>query len=83
MKLPLEGYLADDDAISVKRPGVLVVHEWWDLNDYVRSRVDKLARLGYVAFALDMNGKAVFRGNFLKCVSMLTAPALSDMQEYH
>ncbi len=56
----LEGYLAYDDAIQGKRPGVLVVHEWWGLNDYVRSRVDKLARLGYVAFALDMYGKGVW-----------------------
>jgi dienelactone hydrolase len=56
----LEGYLAYDDAVQGKRPGVLVVHEWWGLNDYVRSRVDKLARLGYVAFALDMYGKGIW-----------------------
>ena len=56
----LEGYLAYDDSAMDKRPGVLVVHEWWGLNDYVRSRVDKLARLGYVAFALDMYGKGVW-----------------------
>jgi dienelactone hydrolase len=56
----LEGYLAYDDAAQGKRPGVLVVHEWWGLNDYVRMRVDKLARLGYVAFALDMYGKGIW-----------------------
>jgi dienelactone hydrolase len=56
----LEGYLAYDDSVKGKRPGVLVVHEWWGLNDYVRSRVDKLARLGYVAFALDMYGKGIW-----------------------
>ena len=39
----LEGYLAFDDAIKGKRPGVLVVHEWWGLNDSVRKRVDELA----------------------------------------
>ncbi len=50
----LEGYLAYDDAAGGKRPGILVVHEWWGLNDYVRTRVVKLAQLGYVAFALDM-----------------------------
>ncbi len=55
--LHLEGYLAWDDALSGKRPGVLVVHEWWGLNDYVRGRAEQLARLGYVAFALDMYGK--------------------------
>jgi dienelactone hydrolase len=56
----LKGYLAHDDAKAGKRPGVLVVHEWWGLNDYVRSRVNKLAQLGYVAFALDMYGKDVW-----------------------
>lgn len=52
----LKGYLAWDDAVEGKRPGVLVVHEWWGLNDYARSRADQLAELGYVAFALDMYG---------------------------
>jgi dienelactone hydrolase len=55
----LEGYLAYDDSISGKRPGVLVVHEWWGLNEYARKRADQLAGLGYVAFALDMYGKGV------------------------
>ena len=53
----LEGYLAFDDAVSGQVPGVLVVHEWWGLNDYARSRAEELARMGYVAFALDMYGK--------------------------
>ncbi len=52
----LQGYLAWDDAFSGKRPGVMVVHEWWGLNDYARKRADMLARLGYVAFAADMYG---------------------------
>jgi dienelactone hydrolase len=56
----LEGYLAYDDALKSKRPGVLVVHEWWGLNDYIRMRVDRLAELGYVAFALDMYGKGIW-----------------------
>ena len=42
-----------------KRPGVLVVHEWYGLNDYVKSRARQLAKLGYVAFAVDMYGKGV------------------------
>ena len=53
----LEGYLAYDDSMLGKRPGVLVVHEWWGLNDYAKRRAEQLARLGYVAFALDMYGK--------------------------
>ena len=52
----LKGYLAWDDAAEGKRPGVLVVHEWWGLNDYARKRAEMLADLGYVAFACDMYG---------------------------
>ena len=53
----LKGYLAYDDAVEGKRPGVLVVHEWWGLNDYARQRAEQLAGLGFVAFALDMYGE--------------------------
>jgi dienelactone hydrolase len=53
----LQGFLAYDNAVQGKRPGILVVHEWWGLNDYARSRAKQLASLGYVAFALDMYGK--------------------------
>jgi len=52
----LHGYLAFDDSIDGKRPGILVVHEWWGHNSYVRKRADMLAEMGYVAFALDMYG---------------------------
>jgi dienelactone hydrolase len=57
----LRGYLAYDDTKvrDGKLPGVLVVHEWWGLNDYVKHRVEQLADLGYVAFALDMYGAGV------------------------
>ena len=55
--LQLEGYLAYDDSIEGRRPAVLVVHEWWGLNDYARRRVEQLASMGYVSFALDMYGK--------------------------
>jgi len=56
---PLEGYLAYDDSFAGKRPGILVVHEWWGHNAYARKRAEQLASLGYVAFALDMYGKGV------------------------
>jgi dienelactone hydrolase len=55
----LEGWLAYDDAVTAKRPGVLVIPEWWGLNDFVRGRAEELAKLGYVAFAVDMYGKGV------------------------
>jgi dienelactone hydrolase len=53
----LQGYLAWDDALPGKRPGVLVVHEWWGHNAHARRQAERLARAGYVAFALDMFGK--------------------------
>lgn len=55
----LRGYLAYDDSLESPRPGVLVVHEWWGLNDHARRQADEIARLGYVAFAVDMYGKGV------------------------
>jgi dienelactone hydrolase len=51
-----KGYLAYDDAVKGRRPGVLVVHEWWGLNDYARKRARMLAELGYTALAVDMYG---------------------------
>ena len=58
----LTGYLYWDDAIDGKRPGVLVVHEWWGLNDYAKKRARMLAELGYVAFAADMYGDGKVTG---------------------
>lgn len=52
----LVGYYAYDDAIKGPRPGVLVVHEWWGLNDYAKGRARALAALGYSALAVDMYG---------------------------
>lgn len=52
----LTGFVAYDDALPGQRPGVLVVHEWWGLNDYAKRRAEMLAELGYVAFAADMYG---------------------------
>jgi len=54
--LTLKGYVADDASLGKGRPGVLVVHEWWGQTDYPRRRADMLAKLGYVAMALDMYG---------------------------
>ena len=52
----LKGELYFDDALAGKLPGVLVVHEWWGLNEYARGRAAELAKLGYAAFACDMYG---------------------------
>ncbi len=52
----MQGYIAYDENKKGKRPGVIVVHEWWGHNDYTRERADMLAELGYVALAVDMYG---------------------------
>ena len=50
------GYVTYDSNQVGKRPGVLVVHEWWGLTDYPRMRAKELAGLGYIAMAVDMYG---------------------------
>jgi dienelactone hydrolase len=52
----LKGYVAYDDAVKGKRPGILVVHEWWGHNEYARKRARMLAEQGYTALAVDMYG---------------------------
>ena len=51
-----KGYVVYDSANKNKRPAVLVVHEWWGLTEYPRSRARQLAELGYIAMAVDMYG---------------------------
>jgi dienelactone hydrolase len=53
---PFHGYIAYDNKNMNKRPGIIVVHEWWGHNEYARKRARMLAQLGYTAFALDMYG---------------------------
>ncbi len=59
----LKGFVVYDANISGKRPAVLVVPEWWGLNDYARSRARQLAALGYVAMAVDMYGDGKIAAN--------------------
>ena len=53
----MRGYIAYDENITSKRPGILIIHEWWGHNNYVRERADMLAELGYTALAVDMYGE--------------------------
>ncbi|SDZ99162.1 dienelactone hydrolase family protein [Microbulbifer marinus] len=50
------GYIAYDDKVTGNRPGILVIHEWWGHNGFVREQADRLAAEGYTAFALDLFG---------------------------
>jgi len=59
----LQGYVAYDDAREGKLPGVLVVHAWRGHGENAKTKARELAKLGYVAFALDMYGKGVYAKN--------------------
>lgn len=61
--ITMNGYIAFDTNSTDKRPGILVVHEWWGHNEYARYRADKLAELGYVALAVDMYGDGKVAGH--------------------
>jgi dienelactone hydrolase len=60
----MKSYLAYDEQIEGKRPGVLVVPEVWGLNDYARKRARMLTELGYIALAVDMYGDGKVAANF-------------------
>ena len=53
----MQGFVVYDDASQAKRPGIVVVHEWWGHNEHARNQARRLAEAGYVGFALDMFGK--------------------------
>jgi len=53
----LKGYVAYDDAMKDKRPGLLVVHEWWGVTEHVKGFARELAAKGYTAMVVDMYGK--------------------------
>lgn len=77
----LEGFLAYDDSASAPRPGVLVIPEWWGLNDYAKSRATQLAALGYVAFAADIYGAGVVTTDAKKAGELAT-PFYSDPKKW-
>lgn len=52
----MNGYVVYDESKEGKRPGIIVIHEWWGLNDYAKGRARQLAELGYIAMAMDMYG---------------------------
>ena len=55
-RVEAHSFIAYDDSSNGKRPGVLVIPEWWGLNDYPKMRAKMLAQLGYVAMAVDVYG---------------------------
>jgi dienelactone hydrolase len=55
--ITMNGYVVYDENKEGARPAVIVIHEWWGLNDYPKMRARELAKLGYIAMAIDMYGK--------------------------
>jgi dienelactone hydrolase len=86
----LKGYLAYNDAMTEKHPGILVVHEWWGHNEYARRRARMLAELGYTALAVDMYGEgkqaahpedaAKFAGEVMKNMEVAKARFLAAIE---
>jgi dienelactone hydrolase len=72
-KTVLQGFLAWDDAVKDKRPGVLVIHEWWGHNQHARNQAIRLAKQGYVGFAVDMYGKGKVAKHPKDAEAMMTA----------
>ena len=54
----MKGFIVYDDANRAKRPGIVVVHEWWGITRHVRDEARKFAGQGYTAFVADMYGDA-------------------------
>ncbi|MDD5277281.1 MAG: dienelactone hydrolase family protein [Methylovulum sp.] len=73
----LEAFFAFDDAVSGRRPAVLINHAWGGRDDFVAGKAKKLAELGYVGFALDMYGKGVL-GSSPEENASLMQPFMAD-----
>ena len=86
----LAGYLAVDTASDARRPGVLVIHDWLGVAEYVQVRSQMLARLGYVALAADIYGAdlrpgpqeaAAVAGRFYGNAPLVRARAAAGLQQ--
>ena len=73
----LQGYLAWDDAVEAKRPGVMIAHAWAGRSDLENGKAEALAKLGYVGFALDNFGRGIL-GTNTEENSALIQPFLDD-----
>ncbi len=77
--LSMKSYVMYDENKEGKRPAIMVVHEWWGLNDYVKRRARELAELGYIAMAVDMYGNGRM-GNDPTAAGALATPFYQDPQ---
>lgn len=75
----MNGFVVYDENKEGKRPVVLVVHEWWGLNDYIKKRARDLAALGYLAMAVDIYGDGK-QAHDPETAGKLAAPFYQDPQ---
>jgi len=54
----MKGFVVYDDAITGKRPGIVMVHEWWGITKHIHNEAHNLALQGYAVFIADMYGDA-------------------------
>jgi len=54
----MKGFVVYDDATTAKRPGIIMVHEWWGITPHIHNEARKYAQAGYTAFIADMFGDA-------------------------
>lgn len=76
--LKMDSYVVYNEKVEGKRPAVLVIHEWWGLNDYTKRRANMLAELGYIAMAVDMYGNNR-KGNNPQEAGQLSGPYYEHM----
>jgi dienelactone hydrolase/protein-tyrosine-phosphatase len=76
----LEGFFAFDGNISGRRPAVLISHAWGGRDAFVADKARKIAKLGYVGFALDMYGKGVLGANKEENATLMQ-PFMEDRQK--
>lgn len=77
--MTFKGFVAYDENKKGKRPAILIIHEWWGLNDYIRNRARQLAAMGYIAMAADMYGDGKVAADPKEAMALAT-PFYKDPQ---
>src|SRR5262249_26501959 len=54
----MKGFVVYDDATTAKRPGIIMVHEWWGITPHTHAEAKRCAQRGSAAFTADMWGEA-------------------------
>ena len=82
----VQGYLVRPERVDENLPGVIVIHEWWGLNDNIRMMTRRLADQGYAALAVDLyRGKVAetpdSAGTYARAVGSNPEPAEENLNQ--